>query len=215
MKISTKTKKDIASQLAPIFKLLSQKKFTEVYDQLCSLLKRAEESKNSHDLGLVYSVFGMYYRSQKEYRKAWKSYEQAEKLIPHDPSIKLISTQLLIDQFAQYDLALRKIKKIKELAGNDFTFLHKAYTLEGLAYLKLGDQFQAIEAFKKSMGNHFEGLQTSYHLDLKLIEALMKKKLEPPLCKTFLEEALLFAKKKREKVYEKVIGKLLALFPVR
>lgn len=213
MKKSTKTKTDIASQLAPIFKLLAQKKFAEVETLLYPLLKQAEGSKNEGDLGLVHSIFGMYYRACKEYKKAWKNYEQAEKLIPHDPSIKLISTRLLIDQFAQYDLALKRIQKIKELVGTDFTFLHKAYTLEGLAYLKQGDPFQAVEAFKKSMGHHFEGLQTSYNLDLKLVEAFMKKKIEPQLCETFLENALLFAKKKREKVYEKVVEKLLALFP--
>lgn len=208
-----RAKTDIASQLASIFKLLSQKKFTEVQDQLYPLLKQAEDSKNENNLGLVYSIFGMYYRARKEYKKAWKSYEFAEKLIPNDPSIKLISTRLLIEQFAQYDLALKRIQKIKELVGTDFTFLHKAYTLEGLAYLKQGDPFQAVESFKKSMGNHFEGLQTSYNLDLKLVEAFMKKKIEPQLCKTFLEEALLFSKKKREKVYEKVIEKLIANFP--
>lgn len=213
MKKSTKIKTDIASQLAPIFTLLAQKKFAEVEAVLYPLLKQAESAKNENNLGLVHSIFGMYYRAQKEYRKAWKSYELAEKLIPKDPSIKLVSTRLLIEQFAQYDLALKRIQKIKELVGTDFTFLHKACTLEGLAHLKQGDLSQAVSAFKKSMGNHFEGLQTSYNLDLKLVEAFMKKKIEPQLCKTFLEEALLFAKKKKEKVYEKLIEKLLALFP--
>ncbi|MBI4410934.1 MAG: hypothetical protein HY541_00420, partial [Deltaproteobacteria bacterium] len=117
------------------FELMRQKKFDGSEELLARGLKEAQTARDLVLTALFYSAYGVLFKLKKEYRKAWKYYEQAEKLIPDDPALKIISARLLVDTFGQYDTAIRKMEKIVPKIGSDMTFLHQAYTVLGLAWL--------------------------------------------------------------------------------
>jgi len=196
------------------FKLIRDKKFSEAESLLLKLETDYEKKGEEMIAGAMCSTLGLLYKAQKEYRKAWKIYDKAEKKIPDDPSLKIINARLLIEYFAQYDTVIKKMGKAEKLAGEDFSFLHVIYTLTGVAYLKKGNTKKAVDYLKKSMGNSFAGLGTSANFEFKLFEEMTKKKLEPKLCLSFLSEALSFAKKKREKNYAALIQIMIDKYPI-
>lgn len=195
------------------FKLIHDKKFEEAESLLLKLEADYEQKGETIIAGVMCSTLGLLYKVQKEYRKAWKIYDKAEKKIPDDPSLKIINARLLIEYFAQYDTVIKKMEKAEKLVGEDFSFLHVIYTLIGVAYLKKGNKKKAADYLKKSMGNAFAGLGASANFEFKLFEAMTKKKLEPKLCLNFLSEALGFAKKKGDKNYAALIQVMIDKFP--
>ncbi|MBI2339685.1 MAG: hypothetical protein HYU99_04875 [Deltaproteobacteria bacterium] len=195
------------------FELMRQKKFDESEAVLTEGLKEAQTARDLVLTALFYSAYGVLFKLKKEYRKAWKYYEQAEKLIPDDPALKIISSRLLVDYFGQHDTVIRKMEKILPKLGNDMTFLHQAYTVLGLAYLKKGNKKKAGECLTKSAGNDFKGLQSGANFDFRLVEEMMKKKNNPAACRGFLEKALAFVKETKEIQHERILKRLLDLFP--
>jgi len=202
-----------SKELYKAFEWMRKKKLEEA--EKC-LQKGLEEAKAVKDLvleGLYYSAYGVLYKIKKDFRQAWKYYERAEKLIPDDPALKIISSQLLIDYFGQYDTAIRKMEKVIKQVGKDVIFLHQAYTIQGLGYLKKGDKKKALEALKKSIGDDFKGLQTVANIDFRLMQEMAKKKTALDTCRLFLEKALAFAKGTKEKQNQKILEKMLEGFP--
>lgn len=202
-----------SQDLLKAFSLMHNKKFDEAEKALSASLKAALGEKDGILAGLCYSAYGVLYKLKKEFRKAWKYYEQAEKFIPDDPALKLISARLLVDYFGQYDTVIRKMDKVVKMTGSDFVFLHQALTIQGTAYLKAGNKKKAVECLVKSMGVNFDGLQSAANLDFKLVNEFVKKRIEAKLCREFLEQAWKFAKKSRESAHEKFIKGLLSAFP--
>ncbi len=190
--------------------LIRQKKYDAAEEILLKGVKEAEEQKDAVLAAVYYSTHGLLCKLKKDFRNAWKSYEKAEKLIPEDPALKIISSRLLVDYFGQYDTVIKKIDKVISQVGDDLTFLHQAYTLQGLAYLGKGNKDKAVASLKKSMGDNFKGLQTSANLDYQLVGELIRKKKDIPACRDFLNQALLFAKSKKEKMSQTLIEKMLA-----
>ena len=117
------------------FELMRGKKFDEAESLLSKGLSEAKAARDLVLTGLFYSAYGILFKLKKEYRKSWKYYEQAEKLIPDDPALKIISARLLVETFGQYDTAIRKMEKIVPKLGSDMTFLHQAYTVLALSLL--------------------------------------------------------------------------------
>lgn len=195
--------------LRTAFNLIGQKKYEEALAILENGLKLAEQNQDRVLQGLFLSGLGILYKQQNEFQKAWKYYEKAEKLIPEDPALKIISARLLVEAFAQYDTAIRKLKKLETTVGHDMDFLHQIYVIEGWAFVKKSDKKKAVDCFKKSMGENFGGMTTSGNLDFKLVEEFARKKWEPDLCLDFLKKALAFAMKKKEPKTAKLIQNLL------
>lgn len=202
-----------SKDLYKAFELLNQKKLDEAEKLLVKGLNEAKAANDPLLTGLFYSAHGILYKLKKDFRKAWKFYEQAEKLIPDDPALKIISSRLLVDYFGQYDTAIRKMNKVIEKVGDDLTFLHSAYGIQGLSYLKKGNKKKALECLEKSIGDNFKGLQSAANLDFRLVEALMKKKTELKSCRSFIEKALAFAKQTKERQHERILKRLLDEFP--
>lgn len=202
-----------SKDLTQAFKLLNQKKLDEAEVVLTKGLNEAKAANDKILQGVFYSSFGILFKLKKNFRKAWKYYEQAEKIIPADPALKIISSRLLADYFGQHDTVIRKMQKVIDQAGNDLSFLHSAYSLQGFSYLKKGNKKKALECLKLSMGDHFKGMQTAANLDYRLVEALTKKKTDLKACRDFLEQALSFAKSTREVPHQKILGQLLKKFP--
>lgn len=201
--------------LRTAFNLIGQKKYEEAEAILEDGLKLAERGRDRILQGLFLSGLGILYKVQNEFQRAWKYYEKAEKLIPEDPALKIISARLLVEAFAQYDTAIRKLKKLETTMGHDMDFLHQIYVIMGWAFLKKSDKKKAVECFEKSMGDNFCGVTTSANLDFKLVEEFAKKKWEPELCLDFLKKARAFAIKKKEPKTAKLIQNLMQAFETR
>lgn len=195
------------------FALMQKKKLDQAERLLESGLKEAEGKKDLMMTALYCSAYGVFFKLKKEFRKAWKFYERAEKIYPEEPSLKLISGRLLVDYFGQYDTVIRKMDKVIEIHGGNPVLLHQALTLKGIAQLRLGEKEKAVECLKGSIGNGFEPLKTCVNLDFKLVEELMKKKVGREACREFLEKANALARKSREVPFQKLTKRLLDHFP--
>lgn len=204
-----------SKELYTIFDLLGKRKLEQVEGLILNGIKVTKKNGDTVLQGLFHSAHGIFFKLKKEFRKAWKAYEQAEKLIPDDPSLKIISAQLLLDYFSQYDIVIRKMNQVLRQVNVDFVYVHQANTLQGFAYLKKNRRQEAIDCLKRSVGKGFEGIQSAINIDLRLVEAFMKKKWEVELCRSFFEAARGIAHKTREAPLEKEFAKFLALFPAQ
>ncbi len=195
------------------FDCMSAKDWGLAEQELQAGLVEAQEEGNAVLTALFYSSLGVLAKLQKDFHRAWKFYDKAEQLLPEDPALKLISARLLMEVFGQYDAAIRRCKKVLEISRSDPPFLHQAYALLGLALLKTGQRFQAAECLQKSMEDDFAGLLSAGNIDLKLLEALIRKKTALEVCRAYLEKALQFSRIHQEERFEALFLKLLEVFP--
>lgn len=199
-----------SKSLYQAFEAMRAKKWEEAETFLKAGLAHAESEKDLVLMGLYYSAYGVFYKLQHEFKKSWRYYEQAEKLLPDDPYLKIISSRLLVDCFGQYDTAIRKMDKILTSPETiNFPLAHQAHTLKGLALFRKGDKKRAAESLQLAMGKNFEGLQSGINFDWSLVSEMVKKKIELTLCRDYLNAALQFVKKTKEKPCEELIQKLL------
>jgi tetratricopeptide (TPR) repeat protein len=195
------------------FDLMAAKDLEAAESELHSGLNETDVKQDKVLSALFYSTLGVLYKIKKEFQQAWKFYEKAEKLLPEDPALKLISARLLIDVFGQYDTAIRRCEKVVELSRSDPTFRHQAYVTMGFACLKKGERSRAVQCLVDAMAEDFEGLVSASNIDLKLVEALLRKRAGISECRTFLEKARAYAESKKEEKYVDLMKRLLEAFP--
>lgn len=195
--------------LLKAFEHLQKKDLPRAQAELDKALEAARLAQDPVLEALAHSGFGVFYKLKKEFRKAWKSYEQAERLVPDDAALKIISSRLLLDYFGQYDTVISKMKKVQAIAGVPPGFSHQALCLEGLAWLKKSDKKKAAECLKQAGESDFQALESPANIDLRLAFELTKKKIEPELCRGYLTKAIAFAKDKRDGAHEKLFQKVL------
>ncbi len=147
-------------------------------------------------------------------KEAWRCYEKAEKLIPDDPSLKIIMAKLLIDQFAQYDQAIKKLKQVLKLAKGSGSFEHQAHATMAIAYLKKGEKKKAIEMLDHSMQEDFTKVSSAENLNFEVITAFLSRNLEIGRCRRYVEKALDLAKTRREEKPIQFLTKLLDSFEI-
>lgn len=182
------------------FSLMREKQYDEAEKLLSANMAKTDDDAA---VALYHSVLGVLSKLKGDFKAAWRHYDRAEKLLPDDPALKLISARLLIDEFSEVAIAIKKIKKVLDLMGHHPIFAHQAHTIMGLAFLKKSDKKKALESLLLSMRDDFTGLVTAQNIDLTLVEALLRKKTGEAECGAFLEKALVFAKQTNE---EKFIG---------
>lgn len=193
-----------------VFKLFKEKKFKEAEDLIKQGIVRAQRQRDAALEGLFESTYGMFHKLQKDYKKAYKHYERAEKLIPTDPTLKLITTELLIDQFKQYDTALRKLDKLIQENKDSPTILHRATAMQGIGYFLLQKKDKAKVCLGLLVNQDFKSLRFATNLDFKLVEHFVKKRFALDLCQSYLKKALELAKSTKELGYINTIQQLLA-----
>lgn len=172
-------------------------------------------SKTADDVacGLFHSTLGVLFKMKKEFKAAWRHYERAEKLIPNDPALKIISARFLVDEFSECDQAIKKARKVLELIPQNVVFRHQAYITMGLAYAKKGNKKKAIEMLSRSTDGDFEGFVTTRNIDFNLCETVLKKGWAEVEVKAFLEKAKKFAEVHKEADWVEIIQKMLKSFP--
>lgn len=201
----------VQKEVLQIFALVKEKKFKEaerLFDQ--SLTKTEDPGEQA----VLYSAKGILEKFRGDFKAAWRAYEKAEKLLPGDPSLKVISARLLIDEFAQHETAIKKLKKVLKLTEGVPSFQHHAYTLMGLAYLKKGEKKKAAEMLEKSMAGGFEGMASAENVDFSLVEACLRRNFEREKCQEFAEKALRLAEEKKDQKIMFLIHQLLESFEV-
>src|SRR3989338_3146393 len=134
------------------FSLMKLKQYDDAERLLTGGLAKTEDSVA---LGLYHSALGVLHKIKKNFKEAWRQYERAEKLMPNDPALKIIVARLLIDQFAEYDQAIKRAKKVLKILPNNPVFCHQGYVTMGLAFCKMKDKKKAVEALEKSIGKDF------------------------------------------------------------
>ena len=205
---------EVKSYIYDAFHLMKEKKFEDAEKRLKRELNRLGEQGNVQEKALLYSTLGVMEKYRGDQKAAWRHYEQAEKLMPDAPALKIISARLLIDSFAQYDTAIKKVKKVLKLSKGIPSFEHQALTTMGLAYLKKGDKRKALEILDQIMTNHFAGILSAENIDFNLIEALLRRNVGREKCKEYTKRAMALAQKTREKKPLDFITKLLESFEV-
>jgi len=193
------------------FELISAKQFADAEKLLAGNMAKTDDNVA---IALYHSVLGILYKIQGEYKTAWRHYERAEKLMPQDPALKIISARLLIDQFAEYGQAIKRAKKVMDLAGGNPVFAHQAYTTMGLAYCKKGDKKKAIDMLERSRVDEFENFISAKNIDFELVEAILRRGWAIETCRTFLDKALSFAVRTKEEQYINLLQKMIAAFEV-
>lgn len=191
------------------FELMKEQQFEDAEKLLLNNMNRTEDDAS---IALFHSALGVLYKMKGEFKTAWKHYERAEKLLPNDPALKIISARLLIEQFAEYDQAIKKAKKVLSLVSKHPPFVHQAYTTLGLAFVKKGDKRHAIDALKKSMGENFHGFVSAKNIDFQLVETLLRRKWGIDDIRVFLRAAVSFAEHTEEVPFMTLFRQMLTAF---
>ena len=153
---------------------------------------------------------GVLYKIKKDYKKSYQFYQKAEKLLPEDPSLKMITATLLIEEFAQYDTALRKLEKILKDHSQDLALCHHAMALKGMALLLMGKKEDSLQVLKKLVASDFSALRSTANVNFKFPELLVKKQYALQECLDYLKKAKNLALEKRELVYQKIVEALIS-----
>jgi tetratricopeptide (TPR) repeat protein len=188
------------------FELMAAKQFADAERLLAGNMSKTD---NNTSIALYHSTLGVLYKMQGEFKTAWRHYQRAERLLPKDPALKIISARLLIEQFAEYDQAIRKAKKVLELAKGNPAFAHQAHITMGLAYASRGNRRKAVEMLAKSMGEDFDGFVTAQNIDLNLLEILLRKGWISDECRMYLDKALTFARSTEEEKFVNLYTSML------
>ncbi len=191
------------------FELISAKQFADAEKLLAGNMARTDDNVA---IALYHSVLGVLFKLQGEYKTAWRHYERAEKLMPDDPALKIISARLLIDQFAEYHQAIKRAKKVLDLSKGNPVFAHQAYTTMGLAYCKKGDRKKTLEMLDQSIIEDFAPFVTAKNIDYELVEAVLRRGWGQDQARKFLEKALAFAVKTKEDQHINLLQKMIAAF---
>ncbi|MBI4373901.1 MAG: hypothetical protein HY542_03390 [Deltaproteobacteria bacterium] len=161
---------------------------------------------------LYHSTWGVLCKVKGEDKEAWRHYDLAEKLLPEDPSLKIISAKFLIERFAQFDTALKKLKKVLEVAKGSPSFEHQAHAIMALAYLKKGERKRAKTSLESAMAGDFQSMITAANINLDVIDGFLARNFEVGLCKAYLEKGLALAASKKEEKSVELFKKLLQSF---
>ncbi len=168
------------------------------------------EAQDPAEQAVYHSTLGVLFKVRGDFKEAWRRYEQAEKLLPDDPSLKIISAKFLIDDFAQYDLAIKKMKRVLDIAKGSPSFEHQARAILAIAFLRKGEKKKATRFLEEAMAGNFSGIVSAMNINLDVIEAFLARNFETDLCRTYLENGLELARTRQEEKMIDLFSRLLS-----
>jgi Tfp pilus assembly protein PilF len=208
------TQETVSREIYEAFRRMKDKDFAGAETLLKNGLEKAESEKNAVQSALFFSSLGVLSKVKGDFKEAWRYYERAEKLMPEDPALKIIMAKLLIDRFAQYDNALKKLKHVLKVAKGSASFEHQAHATMAIAYLKKGEKKKAVEMLDEAMTDDFANVTSAENLNFDVIEAFLSRNLEAERCQKYVEKALALARSRRETRPAQFLEKLLESFEV-
>lgn len=212
---TNKNSTDIFAQdpeLRQCFQWIHAKKYDEAQKKLEDKLKVAEANQDKDAQGILYSILGMLYKVKRDIKTAYKYYQQSEKCLPDDMSLKMITARLLVEEFNQFDTALRKLEKVLAQTTEDPVMQHHALALKALAYFNMGKKSQAKVVFGEILKQDFSKLRSAANVDYKTCEAFLRKKFEVQLCLDYLQLCMNLAVQLKEKEMIQVLTQLMGVF---
>ncbi|MBI2343522.1 MAG: hypothetical protein HYV02_04235 [Deltaproteobacteria bacterium] len=189
------------------FELIRDRQFDDAEKLLAHWLGKVDDAVAR---ALLHSTFGVLEKRRGHYQAALRHYERAERLIPHDPVIKLITARLLLEVYHETEKAVRKCRQVEKLLPDNPVVVHHAKTLEGLAHAIKGNRRKALQMLRASMMNGFEGFLSCDNIDFHLVEYCLKKGWNRESCQEFLTGALACARRYQETLWVTTVGKILA-----
>lgn len=192
------------------FALLGDRQFGDAERLLANCLTKIDDPVG---IALLHSALGVCAKCQGKGKVALQHYQRAEKILPEDPALKLITAQLLIDEFAQYDQAIRRCRKAALLVPQNPVVHHHALTLEGLAYARRGDRRRTGEMLETSMLRDFRGFVTTRNIDFQLVHYCLRKEWHVAVCRRFIEGAYTFACGVKEGGWSRTLKRMLEALP--
>lgn len=195
-------------------KVLAYLEKNQKEEALLELEKIIQESQKAKEQSLEVAatlLLAWLHRLAHHYKKAWKVYEKLEKLLPNEPSIKLLVSQFLIDLFKQYDLAQKKIQKILQMTS-DPALRHQSFALLGQIHFKKGNYKKALESFELAK-EAIAYLNSASSIDYTLYLLLLDKGLEKGEDCNYLKAAFSCAQQHQEEKEIYKINYLMSLSP--
>ncbi|MBU1917923.1 MAG: hypothetical protein ABII18_04755 [bacterium] len=187
---------------------MKKKEFDAAKELIREGLKEAAQKKDPVLEGLYHSALGVLFKLTGDYKKAFKSYQHAEQLIPDDHSLKIISAVLLVEQFKQYETAFRKLDKVLGLT-KDPAITHHALTTQAIALFHMNKKALSKDRFESATQADFSLLRFVANVDFKAVDLFTRKGFELHLCKKYLTNALGLARGNNDSTYIIVIEELL------
>lgn len=198
---------EVQQEIYLAFNKMKERDFSGAEQTLQDGLVRAQS--NPMQAALYLSTLGVLHKLKNEPKEAWRYYEKAEKLMPDDPALKLIMSKFLLDQFAQYDTAIKRAEQALKLAKGSPSFEHQAHATLAMIYLKKGNKKEAIKMLDKAMEDDFSRIISAQNINCEILEAFMARNLEKERCQRYLEKALQLALTKKEQKQIQLFTKLL------
>lgn len=199
-------------KLKSAFEQLARGELEAAEATLTSGLAEAELAGDATSQALFFSALGVLHRRRQDFAKAWKFYEKAEKLLPHDPSLKLIVARLLTEIFGHYPAAIRKCRQALEIARADPALRHQARIILGLAFFKQSEKQAALESLRETTTEDLPELPSAEFVDLSLVEQLLRKRVGVQECREFWEASWRLAEARGETAIAEVFKKGLESF---
>ena len=205
---------DIGPEIHDAFRKMKEKDYGGAAARLAEGLKKAEQAGDPARQALFHSTLGVLNRLKGEMKEAWRHYEKAEKLLPDDPSLQIISAKFLVEQFAQYDTALKKLKGVLKQAKGSPSFEHQAHAIRAAAWLRKGERKKAVQSLEAAMAGDFLPMISAENINLDVIAAFLSRNFEPGLCRRYLEKGLELARQRGEERPLKLFTRLLESPPL-
>lgn len=199
-------------ELRQCFQWIHAKRYDEAQKKLEAKIKIAQTQKDKDAEGIVLSILGMLFKVRRDVKMAYKYYQQAEKCLPDDMSLKMINARLLVEEFHQSETALRKLEKILQATAHDPVMQHHALALKALAYLQMGKKPEAKAVFTEVVLQDFTKLRSAVNVDYKTCETFLRKDFEVDLCLQYLQRCMDLAVQLKEKQMIQVLTQLKAVF---
>lgn len=199
-------------ELKICFQWMKEKKYDQAQIKIEEKMKFAQAHADKNSEGILLSMLGMLYKLKLDVKTSYKYYQLAEKCLPDDATLAMISARLLVEEFNQCETALRKIDKIILNTTHDPVMQHHALALKALAYFKMGKKPKAKEALQSLIEYDFSLLRSSSNVDYKTCESFLAKGFEVGLCLQYLEKCLQLAIQLKEKTMQKVLSRLIDIF---
>lgn len=203
---------DVPKEIYVAFQKMKAKDYAASELILTQGLEKADQERENTHQALYHSTLGVLYKVKGDFKEAWRHYEKAEKLLPDDPSLKIISAKLLIDQFAQYDSAIKKMRRVLKIAKGASVYEHQAYAILATAHLKKGEKKKAAEMLKNAMVDDFQQLGSAQNINLEVIEIFLSRNWETDLCRNYLEKGRQLAQQRGEEKVTLFFQRLLEGF---
>lgn len=188
------------------FVLIRDKQFEDAAKLLTNCMSKTEDPVA---VGLFHSTLGVLEKARGDFKASLTHYQRAEKLLSEEPSLKLITARLLIDEMKDYAGAIKRCTQAMKLVPGHPVIAHHAKTLIGLARVGQGKRRSAQRMLEESIVDKFTNFVTARNIDFHLVEECVRREWCLDICKNFLQYARSFAESRHESTFVRSIDKIL------